>query len=116
MNQLMAYCGLICNECPAFIATQNNDREALAALAVEWSGGGPSFAPEDMLCDGCTVAEGRIFKWCHECELRTCAAARGVETCAHCPEYGCDKLQRVFAMEGIGPETKKRLEALRASL
>ena len=116
MAQMMSYCGLICDECPAFIATQNDDIAALAALAVEWSGGGPAFAPEDMRCDGCLVVDGRLFKWCHECEMRTCASERGVTTCAHCSDYGCDILQQVFAMGEMGAQTKVRLDALRAQL
>lgn len=113
MNETMAYCGLICEECPAFIATRNEDMEALAKLAVEWGDEGDAFTAEDMMCDGCT-ARGRIFTWCRECELRNCAPKRGVATCAHCPDYeGCDKLQRLFAMGEIGAATRARLEALR---
>jgi hypothetical protein len=116
MEKMLAYCGLICDECPAFTATRENDLETLAKLGEAWSGDDPAFAPEEMLCDGCLVADGRIFTWCRECELRNCAMERGVATCAHCPDYGCDKLQRVFAMPEIGLETKKRLEELRAAL
>ncbi|MBN1486801.1 MAG: DUF3795 domain-containing protein [Anaerolineae bacterium] len=116
MDKMVAYCGLVCTECPAFMGTQNNDMEALAVLAVEWSAGGPAFAPEDMLCDGCLATDGRLFKWCQECELRSCASERGVATCAHCPDYGCGKLQKVFAMGEMGQIIKQQLDAIRAEL
>ena len=116
MEKMMSYCGLICDECPAFVATQENDMEALARLGEAWSGNGPAFSPEEMRCDGCLIADGRLFTWCNTCELRTCAMERGVATCAHCSDYGCEKLQQVFNMPGIGAETKERLEALRATL
>jgi len=29
MNKIVAYCGLVCSDCPAYIATQANDRAAL---------------------------------------------------------------------------------------
>ena len=36
MNQMIAYCGLTCTDCPAYVATQENDREALENVAAEW--------------------------------------------------------------------------------
>ncbi|MGB9718029.1 MAG: DUF3795 domain-containing protein [Thermoproteota archaeon] len=45
MSKLIAYCGLICSECPAFIATQRDDdaeRKRVAELSKEFGG---SFKP-----------------------------------------------------------------------
>ena len=35
-QQLLAYCGIDCSACPAYIATQANDIDRLTALAQEW--------------------------------------------------------------------------------
>ena len=37
MEEIVAYCGLVCNECPAYEATQKNDNDARAKVAEEWS-------------------------------------------------------------------------------
>ena len=34
MKRIIAFCGLVCTECPAFIATQKDDREALEQVAA----------------------------------------------------------------------------------
>ncbi|MBN1875577.1 MAG: DUF3795 domain-containing protein, partial [Anaerolineae bacterium] len=36
MDKIIAYCGLNCAECPAYLATQANDMEALEHVAEEW--------------------------------------------------------------------------------
>jgi hypothetical protein len=37
MKKMIAICGLICSDCPAFIATMNNDNEELIKVAEKWS-------------------------------------------------------------------------------
>ncbi len=37
MSEIIAYCGLSCSACPAYIATQNNDPEGLRQIAEKWS-------------------------------------------------------------------------------
>ncbi len=113
MEQLLAYCGLICDQCPAFVATKAGDRATLRALAAEWSQGGSAFKPDDLLCDGCK-AGSCLFTWCHDCGMRSCASERGVLTCAHCPDYACDFLQDIFVQQG--PDLKMRLDAIHAGL
>ena len=109
-DQIIAYCGLNCSECGAFIATQENDTEKLKALAMEW------YQVEDnptfCLCDGCNT-EGRKNAHCSDCAVRACAISHGVANCAHCPEYGCATLTGFF--QHI-PIAKENLEQIRASL
>lgn len=110
MTQQTASCGLVCSECPALIATQENDTLKLKSLALEWYG-----AEDDgtfCLCDGCTTG-GRKNKHCLECGVRLCAIERGVENCAYCDDYGCDILTGLF--QHI-PLAKQNLEGIRASL
>jgi hypothetical protein len=35
MDKIIAYCGLVCADCPAYIATPANDREALERVAAQ---------------------------------------------------------------------------------
>jgi hypothetical protein len=108
---ITAYCGLVCTECPAYIATREDDTDKLKALALEWYG------QEDnatyCVCDGCTT-DGRKNHHCHECTVRACAIEKGVPNCAYCTEYdGCETLAGL--VKHI-PQAKENLEKIRASL
>jgi hypothetical protein len=35
--EYISYCGLLCNECPVYIATAKNDEQMRAKLAKEYS-------------------------------------------------------------------------------
>ena len=109
-DQILAYCGIDCGACPAYIATQVDDIEKLTALASEWFDGATDYTI--VVCDGCK-GQGRIMKWCRECPTRACAIQRQLENCAYCDEYGCQKLLKVFEMS---TESKTNLDRIRATL
>jgi hypothetical protein len=48
------------------------------------------YTAENVRCDGCT-SDGRLAD--KNCPVRPCAIEKGVENCAHCDEYPCDKLK-----------------------
>jgi hypothetical protein len=37
MKEMIAFCGLVCSDCPTYIATQTNDDEKRAKVARQWS-------------------------------------------------------------------------------
>ena len=113
MEKMMSYCGLICTDCPAFIATQKNDNEARKKVAEEWSKHDAALKPEDINCDGCLADTETVFKFCNICEVRKCGKSKGVVNCAYCDDYACDKLAEIFKM---APEAKTRLDELRKTL
>jgi len=47
---MIAICGLICNDCPAYIATQKDDDEMRKKIAEEWSSDQYPLKPEDINC------------------------------------------------------------------
>ena len=56
MKKLIAYCGLDCEKCEAYIATKNNDNALREKVAKEWSElNGVDITPEMINCDGCRV-------------------------------------------------------------
>ncbi len=113
MDKLIAYCGLNCAECPAYIATQANDMEALERVAAEWRKlfNAPGITAEGLICDGClTTPGGRVAGYCNICEIRACAIGRGVASCAYCTDYGCAKLEGFLAH---APNARENLEQLR---
>ena len=109
-EMLLAYCGLDCGGCPAYIATKANDTEKLMELAAQWFQ--KENDAETCRCMGCK-SEGPRLGFCEQCAVRTCASERGVVTCAHCADYGCDILLAHF--EQI-PDSKVKLEAVRQTL
>jgi hypothetical protein len=115
MTRLLAYCGLDCGECEAYIATQNNDWAGLEAAAKQWAEqfGAREIAADMCICDGCSSGGRKSTAHCATCAIRQCASARGVTTCAHCQEYGCATLQNFFA---FAPVLKEKLEAIRAEI
>jgi hypothetical protein len=109
----LAYCGLDCGQCPAYLARQNDDDALRTKMASEWGSDEYPVSLSDINCDGCSSVDGLHFKWCGQCAVRACAVDRGVSTCATCDDYGCEKLEGFFKM--AGDEARARLEALRSS-
>jgi hypothetical protein len=116
-QKMIVYCGLDCGQCPTYVATQSGEREELEKVAAMWREqfNAPEITADSIVCEGCLVAEGgRIAGYCSICEVRACARARGLETCAPCAEYvGCGKLA---AFHQHSPEAKATLDAIRAAM
>jgi hypothetical protein len=114
MDKMIAYCGLTCTECPALIASRAGDDEALAKVAEQWSTEhNAQLSADDCRCDGCLSTTGPWMSHCAECNIRACAVEKDVGTCAHCADYGCDKLTEFF---GFVPDAKATLDAIHAAL
>jgi hypothetical protein len=114
MNKIIAYCGLVCTDCPAYVATQADDRAALEQVAERWRKeyNAPNITVESVICDGCLGDGGRHCSHCAECEIRACGVARSVVNCAHCTDYACKKLEGFF---GFVPEARAVLDAIQRS-
>jgi len=122
MDKMIAYCGLTCTECPAYIATQSNSQEALEKVAAQWREQfkAPEITAASIICDGCLATTGRLSGYCLQCQIRACAVERGraVEhgrvNCAHCDDYeSCEKLAEFLVH---APEAKATLEKIRQAL
>ncbi|MEA3238423.1 MAG: DUF3795 domain-containing protein [Candidatus Bipolaricaulota bacterium] len=114
MEKMIAYCGLVCTECPAYIATRNNDQGALKKVAEQWSKEfNATLTADDCACDGCLATTDRHMSHCAECKIRACAIEKKVRNCAHCTDYPCDELQGFFS---LAPEAQATLEQIRQNL
>ncbi|HEY4761251.1 MAG TPA: DUF3795 domain-containing protein [Thermoguttaceae bacterium] len=119
VHEMVAYCGLTCQGCPIYWATREEDlekkqkmRAAIVRLGQEHYG--MEMRPEEITdCDGCRSENGRLYPGCKKCEIRACARQRKVETCAHCPDYACEKLQKSFVTE---PSSKIKLDVIRSMI
>jgi hypothetical protein len=115
MDRMIAYCGLVCNDCPAYLATEADDRQALVRVAAQWREeyNAPEITVESVICGGCVSNDERKCGHWYECEIRACGAERGVVNCAHCGDYTCERLEDFF---GFVPDARGVLDRVRIDL
>jgi len=99
MKDMIAYCGLDCEKCDAYLATVNDDqtlREKTAKLWAELNNA--PILPEHINCEGCRV-DGIKTVFCDKlCAVRQCALKRGVDACGECPDMeGCQTLGMIIS-------------------
>ncbi len=87
MSEMLSYCGYRCDFC----AARSDDPKLRQKLIEGWRKffGHEMYTVENVHCDGCKSSGRRADQGC---PVRPCAIEKGVETCAHCDEYPCDKL------------------------
>jgi len=98
------YCGLCCENCavkvkvePAAILLYDEMKKAGFENVIDYIPGGDGFWPflkglaDFGACVSCRDGGGNPG-----CAIRICAKSKGVEMCALCGEYPCDKLTQFF--------------------
>ena len=87
MKQLIACCGIDCENCDARIATVNNDNELREKTAQKWRVmyNAPDITAASINCMGCRT-DGSKVAHCDECEIRICVKEKGFNTCGECEE------------------------------
>ena len=119
MNEIISYCGLICENCPIYLATREADKKKKENIVYEIISKcktyyGIDYKFEDINdCDGCKSVSGRLFFACNNCKIKKCAIEKGIDNCAYCNEYACEELLATFSTE---PDAKARLDIIRNSL
>jgi hypothetical protein len=114
MRKMIGYCGIVCSNCPVFIATKMDrdaERKKVAELFTKQYR--RKYKPEDINCDGCLSDGPRIFSYCNVCKIRRCGKEKKVKNCAYCSEYPCEKLSALFKKY---PKAKDTLEEIRCKL
>ena len=98
----IAYCGLDCEKCDAYLATVRKDAALQAEVAARWK-----MKPEQIECLGCKSGTA-LFN----CTLKKCASRRGLPTCAHCADFVTCKDEQWTRF----PKLRESATALRAKL
>lgn len=87
MKEMIAYCGLDCEKCDAYLATLHDDQGLREKTAVAWSElNHVEILPEHINCLGCRAGTVRTVFCESLCEIRQCALRKGVQTCGDCPD------------------------------
>lgn len=98
MKNNIAYCGLDCEKCDAYIATQNDDDALREKVAKLWSElNGVEITPQMINCDGCRE-DGRKTPFCESlCQIRQCGLEKKYKTCGDCAQLeSCDKVGMII--------------------
>lgn len=113
MEGIIAFCGLNCSTCPAFVATKENNDKKRKEVAEAWSTPEIPLKSDDINCDGCTTKNGRIIYFIKGCVIRNCGIERKVENCAHCADYAYEKLAPCHERS---PDAKQNLDNIHKQL
>lgn len=84
MTDYLAYCGLYCGACCSRISQEKHEGVA-SALEMHTE-------PDEQPCKGCDSGEQNT------CEFAICNREHGTVSCAFCPEFPCDKIEK-FSVE-----------------
>ena len=103
-KKYICYCGLYCENCavkakigPASKTLYEEMKKAGFDEIINFIPGGEGFWPflknmaEQGLCNSCREGSGNPG-----CAVRVCAKEKGVETCALCESYPCEKMGVFF--------------------
>ncbi len=109
MKDMIAYCGLDCEKCDAYLATIHDDQALREKTAALWSKlNNAPILPEHINCEGCRM-DGIKTVYCDSlCAIRQCALKKGMTTCGGCPDL--EKCQTVGAIIANDSDALKNLK------
>jgi hypothetical protein len=131
MEPLLTRCGYRCDLCLAYRPNIEREPGNRRKLSDGWHKYfGFRIPPEEVCCDGCMAENARLLD--SACRVRPCVIERGLDNCAQCDEYVCERLkERLVVYEDVQQrigaeileddricfiqayENKRRLDALR---
>ena len=95
MKQIISLCGMRCGLCMAYRPNIEGHPENRQILSDGWHNYfGFRIPPEEIVCNGC-FPDGKPTLD-NECKVKPCVTARGLENCADCDEYKCEKLSSIL--------------------
>ena len=88
---IISKCGYKCDRCPAHKSNRKSEDDK-KIMCDAWNKYlGSSIEPEAIsACRGCQAEGDQGNK---TCSVRPCATAKGMENCAHCGEFACEKVK-----------------------
>lgn len=102
--KMLAYCGLYCEQCSARLAAIEKDWRHVEAIPSKF--GRKRTELDEYFCEGC-----KGDNICGPCDIKECAVAKGVNSCAECGDFPCARIDE-FESNGY-PHHKQGVENLR---
>ncbi len=132
MDPIVTRCGYRCDLCLAYRPNVEQNSENSQILSDGWFRYfGFRIPASAVICDGCMSEDPQLVD--RSCPVRPCVIAKGLENCAGCSDYICDRLtERLVVYEDLALrfgevippddrrrfiepyENRTRLEALRS--
>ncbi len=106
-EEILTLCGYRCDLCQLYTKNIKSEKDKQRVSQEFNRIFGSNIRPEDVECVGCKNEGKHVAP---SCPVRLCALKKGVENCAHCSEFICDKLKRkINFIEDFLKNSKKPL-------
>ncbi len=107
--EILAYCGIYCNECPIYISTKKQNKIDCSLEKKKGAVLTGLFTAGEANCYGCSSFRSDANDLCARCEVRRCAQNKGIENCGLCNEYPCDLVEQSIS---TSLKNRKRLDEI----
>ena len=85
IKETVAYCGLFCESCGVYIATQDKNNKELERLADLMK-----TTKDEIVCNGCRSST--LSPHCRKCNFRSCSQDKNNNNCEDCNEFPCSQI------------------------
>jgi hypothetical protein len=90
---MMSACGVLCSECPAYLAQTKGAAHQRRTVQAWRRIYGLTETVEHISCSGCLGPDDEVFHTSLNCKARLCCRAKGVSSCAECANESCPDLE-----------------------
>jgi hypothetical protein len=90
---MMSACGVLCSECPAYLAQTKGTAHQARTVEAWRRIYGLNETAEHISCGGCLGADDEVFYASRNCRARCCCRAKGLSSCAECANESCPDLE-----------------------
>ncbi len=95
---MMSACGVLCSQCPAYIARTKGKRYQERTAEAWRRIYGLEARAEDISCGGCLGPDDQLFHSSLKCRARHCCLSHGLTSCAECLNETCADLEAAQAV------------------
>jgi hypothetical protein len=109
MAEMMSACGVMCSDCPAYLADAKGVEHLKRTVAAWRRIYGLSESIENISCGGCLGPDDELFHTSRNCKARRCSRSRGFGTCAECRVEVCPDLEKAQTVWDQVPDLRNIL-------
>ena len=107
--KMMSACGVMCSECPAYLAASKGlsfQQQVVEAWRRIY---GLNETSANISCSGCLGPDGDLFHTSGRCKARLCCRSKLFNSCAECPKEGCEDLEKAQSVWDEVPHIGSKL-------